>query len=123
MKTLFLMALLSVSLFAQAEEATLSTQQQAPAAVPKLKASLTTYYYDFEGAKGAKNSSYSFKDLTLGMQLATLTYEVSPTLNLMVMGTHLDNYAETYMFGKLYKDRVTGTGDTLVSLMKTFVPS
>jgi hypothetical protein len=132
MKRLFLLAFALVGTMAQAEDsvdATVATQLPvaAPAPAPKLKASLTSYYYDFEGTQGQKKNLYSFKDLNLAMQIATVSYDVSPKLTLLVMGTRLENYAETKLGpifgGGLYKDRTSGSGDTLVSAMTTYVPS
>src|SRR5688500_8284914 len=129
MRRIFLMAIILVSTAVKAEEAAVVTetadasvvtqQAPAPAAAPKLKAAMTTYYYDFEGNQGDKHSNYSFSDATLGMQLATVQYEISPKLTVMVLAQRLDNYVETNIFGMRLKDRTTGTGDTLVAAVSS----
>jgi hypothetical protein len=105
--------------FAQESSTATSTTTTPQAAVvpakPKWKASIASYYYNFEGTKAAKENLYTFGDSILLMQLMTLQYEVSPNLTVMVLGQHLDNYVETKMFGQTYRDRTIGMGDTLVS--------
>jgi hypothetical protein len=102
----------------------ISTEQktEAPSA-PKLKATLTSYYYEFEGTKADKHDLYSFSNSNLNMQLATVQYEFTPKLTMMVMASRLDNYVETNLFGNRYKDRTEGAGDTLVSAVSSYAPS
>lgn len=87
----------------------------APPATSKWKASIDSYYYDFEGTHAANADLYDFGNSTLYMQLLTLQYQVSPKLTLMVIGQHLDTFIETSMFGQNYKDRTHGFGDTIIS--------
>jgi hypothetical protein len=103
----------------------LSTVHAAPPLQKKLKATLTGYHYDFQGTRNSKDNSYGFQDVTLNMQLATVTYDIEPTLTLMLMGMNLENYAETYFPAAnfLSKDRTSGTGDTVISAIKTYIPS
>lgn len=78
-------------------------------------------YYAFEGTRPADGNIYAFDDVSLDMQLLTLKYTASPFLSFSVIGTRINNYAETYFSGVLYSDRAEGMGDTLVKVTKTFL--
>jgi hypothetical protein len=94
----------------------------APSA-PRWKASVDSYYYNFEGTHAANNDLYDFEDSELLMQLFIVQYQVSPRLSVMALGQYLDNYVETRMFGTMFRDRTRGYGDTIVSLVPTIYAS
>jgi len=116
LNTLILSALLSFSFLASAqEELSTSVEKAVPQTAPKWKASAYTYYYNFAGTRASDESDYSFDDATLNMQLFTLQYQYSQALTFQVLGQHLNNYVETKLMGKMYKDRTESFGDTQVT--------
>jgi hypothetical protein len=122
----FLFTFISLPGLAQAEDSeatvagtSVSTEESvAPAAKKKWKASVTSSYYSFGGTKAASNNLYSFGDTTLFMQLMSVQYQVSPDWTLLVLGTHMENYVETNMFGMTFRDKTVGFGDVLVDLIR-----
>lgn len=81
---------------------TVSTEESVAPAASKWKAAASSYYYSFEGTKEAHDNLYSFGATTLAMQMFDVQYQASPNWTVMVLGTHMENYVETRMFGMTF---------------------
>lgn len=115
----FIALILLVSFGSAFAEEINSTKVASPAqeiaAPKKWQATLSTYFYDFQGTKAAKDDLYSFSDSNLSLQLLTVSYQLSPKWTLMAIGQQLDNYVETNLGGSTYHDRTKGLGDLILS--------
>lgn len=104
--------------FVVAAENTLTTQVATP---PKWKSSFTSYFYDFEGTKAQKNNAYEFGDISLKMQLMTLSYQFDNGWNVMGLAMYSENNVVTKLGGMNFKDASRGLGDTIVAASKPVV--
>lgn len=83
----------------------------------RFKANFSSYFYDFQGTKGARNV-YEFADTTLRMEFLTLQYQATPKWTLMATGQRLENYVETTITGFGYfEDTTKGFGDAILQAM------
>ncbi len=123
----FLASLAASVVFASDPAGSLSSPAQGvtPSAPPKIKATYTSYYYDFDGTKGSANNLYNFGHASLSMQLLSLEYQATPTWTLMAIGTYLVDEVETYYrplptLAFKSDDITRGFGDTVVSAVHPF---
>lgn len=117
-KILLVAALLSFSSFglsARAEDGGTSVAvDTGPSLAKKWKATAQTYFYSFQGTVPAQDDLYSFGDTTLNMQMLTLQYQATPSWTVLALGTYMENYVETNMFGMTFRDKTKGVGDVLL---------
>jgi hypothetical protein len=112
--------LVSFTALAQEESSTEAAAISTPAPAieaPKWRLNFSTYYFAFEGERGAVTNLYDFGDINTRMDFLNINYALPKNWSFNVLFQHFDSYIESKFPSTAWpwaesNDRITGFGDT-----------